>query len=214
MHMAIATSLAAMIFTTIASSWAHNKRKAVLWPVFKKMVPGLVLGSILGAVIAIWLSGIFLELIFGVFLCTLAWRFYRQKSIEPGSQKLPSISILSAWSTCIGALSILLGIGGGSLTVPLLTYYKVQDRHAIGTSSATTLLTTILGTIAYLVFGWGEIASPEMIGLINIPAFLIIGGITLFTAPIGARLTHEISPEKVRKIFAIILALTGISLII
>ncbi len=214
MHMAIATSLAAMIFNTAAATWAHDRRGAVIWPVFKKMVPGFVIGSILGAILAIWLSGVILEMIFGLFLCALAFIFYRQKPVRISSQKLPSTPILSLYSCGIGAFSNLLGIGGGTMVVPLLTSFKITDRNAIGTSAASTLITTILGSISYLIFGWGAIAGVETVGFIDLPAFLIIGVVSLFCAPFGAKLTHELSPERVRKIFAIVLVLTGLSLII
>lgn len=214
MQMAIATSLAAMIFTALAGTWAHNKRKAVLWNVLKKMVPGLVIGSVAGAVIALWISGVILEIFFGLFLCVLAFRFYRQKTLMHGPHQLPTTLKLSLLSGCVGALSNLLGIGGGSITVPMLTYFKVSDKNAIGTSAATTLLTAILGSISYLIFGLGDVPAPDNVGLINLPSFIIIGVVTFFFAPYGAKLTHEISPQKVRKIFAIVLALTGISLII
>jgi uncharacterized protein len=214
MHMAIATSLAAMIFNTAAATWAHNKRHGVLWDVFRKMVPGLIVGSILGAIIATWLSGVFLEIIFGIFLCALAFYFYRKKAIRIGTHKLPPTPVLSFYSCCIGAFANILGIGGGSMVVPLLTSYKIADRKAIGTSSAATLVTTVLGAISYLILGWGDVSSPGTIGLIDLPAFLIIGVASFFCAPIGVKFTHETSPEKVRKIFAIVLAITGLSLII
>jgi uncharacterized protein len=214
MQMAIATSLAAMILTAIAATWAHNKRKVVLWDVFKKMVPGLIIGSVVGAIIALWVSGVVLEVFFGLFMCFLAFRFYRQKTVVHGAHQLPETPKLSLLSGCVGALSNLLGIGGGSVTVPMLTYFKVSDRNAIGTSAATTLLTAILGSISYLIFGWGDVPAPDNIGLINLPSFLIIGIVTFFLAPYGAKLTQQISPQKVRKIFAIVLALTGLSLII
>jgi uncharacterized membrane protein YfcA len=94
-----------------------------------------------------------------------------------------------------------------------LTSFKVKDKNAIGTSAASTLITTLCGTISYLIFGWGDIRASDTLGLINIPAFLIVGIAAFFTAPYGAKLTHEIDPTKVRKIFAIVLALTGLSLI-
>ena len=213
MHMAIATSLSAMIFNTAAATWAHNKRDNVLWKMFKRMLPGLVIGSVIGALIAVWLSGVFLEIVFGIFLCTLAYVFYRKKAIQVGTHKLPPTPMLSLYCCGIGTISNLLGIGGGSMTVPLLTSFKISDRNAIGTSAASTCVTTVLGTISYLIFGLSDTNTPETIGLIDLPAFLIIGIVALLCAPFGAKLTHEISPGKVRKIFALVLALTGLSLI-
>jgi len=213
MHVAVATSLAAMIFTTLSATWAHHQKKGVLWPLFRKMIPGLVLGSMSGACIALWLSGVILEILFGVFLCLLAIRFYRQKVVAHGSRQVPGIPLLTLLSGGIGALSNLLGIGGGSLTVPLLTSFKIEDKKAIGTSAATTLLTSILGSLSYLFLGW-ESRVPGTAGLIDLPAFLILAITTAICAPYGVRLTHKISPLKVRKLFAIVLAITGISLII
>ena len=214
MQMAIATSLAAMIFTTTSATWAHNKRKAVLWDILKKMMPGLVIGSIVGAIIALWISGVLLEIFFGISLCLLAFRFYREKGTPSDRAKLPSKPILSLLSGCIGALSNILGIGGGSMTVPMLTYFKVPDKKAIGTSASATLVTSILGSISYLIFGWGDAPAPDNLGLINLPSFIIIGVMTFIFAPYGVKLTHQISPKKVRKIFAFVLAITGLSLII
>jgi uncharacterized membrane protein YfcA len=214
MHMAIATSLAAMILNTAAATRAHNKRGTVVWDVFWKLVPGLIFGAIIGAFIASWLSSIVLEIFFGVFLLLLAVYFYRQKVIRSGTHKLPSKLILNSLSVGIGAVSNLLGIGGGSMTVPLLTSFKMKDRNAIGTSAATTLLTTSLGAASYLILGWGDVPGEGTLGLINILAFLIVGVAAFFTAPYGAALTQKIDPDQVRKIFAVVLALTGISLII
>ncbi len=213
MHMAIATSLAAMIFNTTSATLAHHKRGAVLWDIFWKLLPGLVIGSVIGALIATKLPDLILQIIFGSFLLLLAIYFYRSRAVKSETHKLPHPLILNLFSTGIGAISNLLGIGGGSMTVPLLTAFKVKDKNAIGTSAATTLMTTMCGTISYLVFGWGDIKEPEIFGLIDVPAFLIVGITAFFTAPYGAKLTHETDANKVRKIFAIVLALTGLSLI-
>ncbi len=215
MHIAIATSLAAMIFNTTASTIAHHRRKAVVWDVFKKLVPGLIIGSFIGALIAIWLSTIVLEIFFGIFLLVAAISFFRKKVSTEELHRLPSPLILNFFSSGIGAISNLLGIGGGSMTVPLLTTFHMKDRNAIGTSAATTLVTTVCGTISYLLLGVEEAPSfPNSVGLINVPAFLIIGITAFFAAPYGAKLTHEIDPATVRKIFAIVLALTGVTFLI
>jgi uncharacterized membrane protein YfcA len=214
MHMSIATSLAAMIFNTAASTMAHNKRHAVIWSVFWKLVPGLVAGSIVGAWIATWLSGKVLEIVFGVSLLLLALHFYLKKAVNAERHKLPSPVILNILTGSIGAISNILGIGGGSMTVPLLTHFKMKDRNAIGTSAATTLITTSLGALSYLILGWGDVKSASTFGLINIPAFITVGLAAFVTAPYGAKLTQQIDPSKVRKIFAIVLAITGLSLII
>ncbi len=214
MHMAIATSLAAMIFNTTAATIAHNKRGGIVWDVFWKLIPGLIVGSILGALLATWLSGVVLEIIFGVFLLILAVHFYRKKPIKTEEHQLPRPLFLNAFSGSIGIISNILGIGGGSMTVPLLTHFKMKDKKAIGTSAATSLVTTTCGALSYLILGRGDVPAADTVGLIDIPAFLIVGIAAFFTAPLGAKLTHDIDAAKVRKIFAIVLVLTGLSLII
>lgn len=214
MHVAVATSLAAMVFNTAAATIAHNRKKNVVWDVFWKLVPGLVAGSALGALIGAKLSDVVLQIFFGIFLIVLAVYFYRQKVVKTESHALPHPVILNALSGSIGVLSNVLGIGGGSLTVPMLTSYKMRDKNAIGTSAATTLITTFCGGVSYLILGWGQMDFPGTFGFINIPAFFIVGLSAFFMAPYGVKLTHEIDPVKVRRIFAIVLALTGLSLII
>lgn len=214
MHMAIGTSLAAMIFTTSAAAYSHNKRQGVVWSVFKKLVPGLAIGAIIGAFVATWLSGVILEVVFGIFLLLLSVHFYRQKPIKTETHALPNPIVLNALSGCIGLISNVLGIGGGSMTVPMLTHFKMNHKQAIGTSSATSLVTTVCGTVLFLILGRGDVPTLDTLGLINIPAFLIVGIVAFFAAPYGVKLTHEIDAVKVRRIFAFVLALTGISLIV
>jgi uncharacterized membrane protein YfcA len=213
MHMAIATSLAAMIFNTTSATLAHNRRGTILWGVFRKLFPGLVIGSVIGALIAISLSDSLLEVVFGTFLLILALYFFLSKAVTSETHQLPHTLILNFFSGGIGAISNVLGIGGGSMMVPLLTAFKIKDKNAIGISAVSTLITTLCGTISYLIFGWGDVQASDTFGLINLPACLIIGIAAFITAPYGAKLTHEINASKVRKIFAIVLALTGLSLI-
>lgn len=214
MHMAVATSLSAMIFNSAGSTWAHHRRKSVHWDLFWKLVPGFVIGGVLGAVVATWVSGIVLQIFFGVLLCVMAVRFYFQKPVAEGDHRLPSPLVLNGICGGIGALSNLLGIGGGSMTVPLLTGFKVQDKKAIATSAAASLVTTILGAATYLWMGWGKIPVQWTVGLIDLPAFLVVGTTAFVVAPFGVALTHWIDPAKVRKIFAFALAVIGVLLII
>ncbi len=213
MHMAIATSLSAMVLNSAAATWFQHRRGAVHWDLFWKLVPGLVVGSVLGALVATWLSGGFLEILFGVFLLVLAVRFYFQKSPSEGSHRLPSPLILNGLSGAIGAISNLLGIGGGSMTVPLLTSFHVRVRNAIGTSSATTLVTMILGAASYTLLGWGKVHVQGAVGYIDLPAFFVVGASAACAAPLGVALTHWIDPAKIRILFVFILVALGLALI-
>lgn len=215
MHIAIATSLAAMIFNTAASTLAHHRKHHVIWEVFLKLLPGLVLGSVLGALTAIQLSGFFLEIFFGIFLLVMAVRFYRQKPVEARVHELktPHPLAMNIFSTVIGLLSNVLGIGGGIMTVPLLTAFKMKDRNAIGTSAATTLVTTVVGTGTYLFSGEVTGSTRNTLGWIYVPACLVVGLSSFFAAQYGAHLTHTIDPRIVRRIFAFVLVLVGLSMI-
>lgn len=212
MHMAIATSLAAMIFNTAASTIAHHKRHHVLWKVYRKMVPGIILGSVLGAVIAEFLSTAVLQIIFGCFLVLLSIHFYRQKAIIEQTHRLPPPLALNGWGCTIGSISNLLGIGGGSMAVPLLTSFRIRDKDAIGTSAAITCITTICGSISYMILGWNEFPGQPL-GAIQWQPFLYIGVAAVLTAPFGVKLTTIVNPQKTRRLFALVLALTGLSLL-
>jgi uncharacterized membrane protein YfcA len=214
MYLAIGTSLAAMIFNTGASTWAHNRRHNVLWDVFKGMAPGLLMGSVMGAITAQWLTGIILEIIFGSFLCILALSFWRKQPIHDEQHRLPKRAFLLLWSGAIGGISNILGIGGGVLIVPFLTAFKVPAKKAIGTSAACSLLVTLIGATSYLIIGLKVVHLPEDIGYIDFPAFLTIGIVSFLVAPYGAKLTHELPVQRVRKIFAIVLLIMGLSMII
>ncbi len=210
MHVAIGTSLAAMIFNTLAATYSHHQRKAVQWPLFKKMVLGLGLGSIVGPFMADVLSGVFLEIFFGIFLLVLAWYFWRQKPAGVSKHAMPSQKGLFFWSSGIGVLANLLGIAGGTLVVPFLTSVRVPERQAIGTAAATSLLVTVVGGIFYLFLGLGETSYPMNVGFINLPAFAVLAVTSFIAAPFGAKLTHSLPVDTVKRVFAIVLALTGI----
>jgi uncharacterized protein len=214
MLLAIGTSLAAMILNTAASTWAHNKRGTVLWDVFKSMAPGLIIGSILGALTAKYLPESVLEICFGVFLCVLAIRFWKKHPPAEEEHRLPKRPWLWLWSAGIGGISNILGIGGGTLIVPFLTGFRVAAKKAIGTSAACSFLVTTIGAVSYLLIGLHRIDLPEDTGYINWPAFAVIGIVSFFMAPYGAKWTHQLPVERIRKIFAFVLVVTGISLII
>ncbi len=210
MQLAIGTSLAAMVFNAIASTWSHHHHKAVIWEFVKKMIVGISLGSVIGAFIGDTLPTAILELIFGVFAIGLGIYFYREQTVFHHEQIAPSKGALNAWGVAIGTLSSLLGIGGGSMTVPLFLHYKIPLKKAIGTSAATGVVITFVGAVSYLIFGLNEAFYSYSIGYIYLPAFAVLAVTTFFAAPLGAKLTQTIETSKLKKIFGIVLILTGI----
>lgn len=214
MALSVGTSLAAMVFNTLSATWAHHQHQTVIWSIFKKMFLGLVIGSLIGALLTIWLPEKILEIFFGLFLCSLSLIFFRDKlPVYHITESLNAI-ILRIASYIIGILSSIFGIGGGVITVPLLLSIKIPDKKAIGTSSSMTLLVSFMGTLSYIFFGWKYHLGPLNLGYVNLPAFLIVGLTTFFAAPIGVKLTHQLPLNKIRIIFAYMLALTGLTFLI
>jgi len=211
MHMALGTSLATIIVTSISSSIAHQKNGAVLWAVFKNLAPGLVIGSFLGAGIAGLLSGANLQLIIGIFVIWVAYRmmFTTRHSIDQHSV-LPSAFKQFCAGTGIGVASALFGIGGGSLTVPYLNHYAVVMQRAVGTSAACGLPIAIAGAFGFIFFGMkGQTNVPNSIGFVHIYAFLGISIMSFFTAKLGAKAAHALSPVMLKKCFAGLLFAVG-----
>ena len=224
MHLALGTSLATIIITSISSLMAHNKKGAVMWPVFKNLTPGLVIGCFLGAGIAGQISGLYLQLIVGVFLLWVAYKMFFGGKKPVGSNPvasninntasdntvLPSKPKQLAAGGVIGIASAIFGIGGGSLTVPYLTRYGVVMQKAVGTSAACGLPIAIAGALGFMIFGMQQqVNVPNTIGFVHIYAFLGISSMSFFTAKLGAKVAHILSPELLKKCFAVLLTVVG-----
>lgn len=211
MHLALGTSLATIVVTSISSFMAHHKKGAVIWPVFKHLAPGMALGCFLGAGIAGALSGLYLQVIVGLFLIWVAYTMFAgaNKTIDT-TKTLPSQSLQMAAGGVIGVASAIFGIGGGSLTVPYLTRYGVVMQKAVGTSAACGLPIAIAGALGFMFFGMkAEINVPNTMGYIHIYAFLGISIMSFMTAKFGAKAAHALSPSMLKKCFAILLLIVG-----
>lgn len=219
MHLALGTSLATIIITSISSLMAHNKKGSVMWPVFKNLAPGLALGCFFGAGIAGLLSGVHLQLIVGVFLLWVAYKMFFGGKKQVGNNfndpnrnlvSLPSKPKQLAAGGVIGIASAIFGIGGGSLTVPYLTRYNVVMQKAVGTSAACGLPIAIAGALGFMFFGMQQqVDVPNTVGFVHIYAFLGIASMSFFTAKVGAKVAHMLSPELLKKCFSVLLFAVG-----
>ncbi|HAI59541.1 MAG TPA: sulfite exporter TauE/SafE family protein [Xanthomonadaceae bacterium] len=226
MHVALATSLASIIVTAGASANAHRKRGSVLWPTVAWLAPGLVLGGVLGARWAVRLEGTTLELAVGAFCllmaARMAWPGSGASSVDSGegtAKASPLPAPRGAWlgaaGVGIGAVSAVVGIGGGSLTVPLLVARGVAAVRAVGTSSACGVLIALASAAAYALGApadatAGDVALPAgVVGFVHLPAAIGIGLGALLAAPWGVRLAHRISGRALARVFAAALALVG-----
>lgn len=211
MHLALGTSLATIIVTSISSTRAHHQRGAVLWHVVKYITPGLLLGSFIGAGIAGQLSGYMLQLIIGAFALWVAYSmFFAKKAQVDEAKVLPSPVYQTAAGGVIGIASAIFGIGGGSLTVPFLNKHGVVMQKAVATSAACGLPIAIAGAIGFMFFGSHEHTHlANSIGYVHIYAFLGISSMSFFTAKLGAKVAHQLSPARLKKCFSVLMALVG-----
>ncbi|MGE4292547.1 MAG: sulfite exporter TauE/SafE family protein [Desulfovibrio sp.] len=205
MKVALGTSLATIIFTSVSSTLAHNKRGAVLWKVVLGIAPGILIGTFLGAYSAHWLPTKFLQIFFTAFLYYVAWTMFTGKK-PPASRTLPGNAGMFGAGNFIGLISSWVGIGGGTLSVPFLLWCNTSIHAAIGTASAIGFFIAVSGTLGYVLGGWGVVGVPgPSLGYISIPVMLGIVCVSVLTAPLGAKLAHSLDTKKLKRIFACLL---------
>lgn len=207
LHMALGTSMATIIFTAISSLRTHHQHGAVLWPVFKQITPGILLGTAGGTLLASNVPIRPLAIFFTFFVCLVALQMASNLKPKP-SRELPGPLGIGTTGLGIGALSSLVAIGGGALTVPFLTWCNVRVQHAIGTSAAIGLPIAIGGTLGYIYNGWQIANLPSgSLGFVYLPALAILVIASMLTAPYGARLAHRLPVATLKRIFAGLLIL-------
>lgn len=214
MHMAIGTLLATAFVTSVASIYTHYQKGMILFSVFKKIVIGAVLGSILGIIIANHLHGIYLQYIFAFFLLFIAIRMIIGINTKEKNITLPSDLKVFIATVGVGAVSGMLGLGGGVLMVPFLNTFGIPLRNAIATTSACILPVTLVGFIGYMIPHVDFSASPGWnTGFVYWPAFIGISLTSMIFAPLGARATHVLPTDLLRKVFAAFLLFIAISIL-
>jgi uncharacterized protein len=214
MHLAIGTSLATIVITSLSSIRAHHRRGAVDWPVFARITPGIILGGLLGSGLAALLPSDVLRTAFALFMLLVAVRMAFDLAPAPHRQ-LPGRLGMGFAGTLIGTVSTLMGIGGGTLSVPFLTWCNVTMRRAVATSAAIGLPIAVTGTSVYMTTGWGQAALPPLsLGYINLPAFVGIVVASILFAPLGARLAHAVPERQLKRFFAVFLAVLGLKLLL
>ena len=214
MHMALATSLATIIVTSLSSARAHHKRGAVLWPIVFTLSPGIIFGAWLGAMLASALASDVLRPAFGVFELLVAIHLlanYKPASHTTTISKTRSIT----GGTVIGSISSIVGIGGGTLTVPFLLWHNVAIRNAVASSAAVGFPIAVAATATYIVSGWNVAGlPPNTLGYVNLPAFAMIIITSIVTAPVGASLAHKLPETTLRIVFAIFLLALSLKMLL
>lgn len=205
MHLALATSMASIIFTSISSFMAHHRRGAVHWDVVKKIVAGILTGTFLGSCFASAMSTNFLKVFFIIFLYFVAIQLLLNQKPK-GARELPGKAWMFAVGNGIGVVSSLVGIGGGTLSVPFMLWCNIPVRHAIGTSAAIGLPIAVAGTVGYIFNGWNAAMLPQYsVGYVYLPALFGIAAISVLTAPLGVKLAHSLPVDRLKRIFSLLL---------
>jgi uncharacterized membrane protein YfcA len=203
--MAVATSLATICFTSMSSVRAHHRRGAVLWPIVRLLAPGILLGSLVGAQLAVALPGRVLGILFAVFVAFSATQMFLDRKPKP-SRTLPGRVGTFGMGWVIGMLSSLVGAGGAFVSVPFMTWCNVKIHDAVGTSAALGFPIALAGTLGYI---WAGQGMPEMppgsIGYLYLPGLIVVSLASMCTAPLGARTAHRMDIRPLKKVFAVVL---------
>lgn len=213
MHMAVATSLVTMIGTSIRALHQHILRKIEFWHIFRLLLPGVIIGTIIGAIIAGFLKTRILEILFGLFILFISIRLLSPRELKSHYQ-LPGKMGMSLVGVVIGAKSGLLGVGGGALTIPFLTYCNISIRIAVVVSAATSLTVAIIGTLTYMISGIGEADLPAWsTGYIYWPAAIPIMITSLICTPFGVRLSHYMPTKILSKCLGVFLLIISFQML-
>ena len=205
--MAVATSLATICFTSLSSVRAHHQRGAVLWPVVLPLSPGILLGSLLGAQLAVALSGTVLSVLFAGFVAFSATQMLLNRRPKP-TRALPKTPGLLAIGGLIGTVSAMLGAGGAFISVPFMTWSNINVHKAVATSAALGFPIALAGTVGYIWAGWNlPHIQHGAVGYIYLPGLIVISIASMLMAPWGARTAHRIDMAPLKKVFACFLYL-------
>jgi uncharacterized protein len=215
MHAALASSLASIVLTAAASARAHDGRGSVLWPTVRWMVPGLLLGGWLGSGVAVRIDGDALRWIVAAYCLVAAAQLTFggvRVAVDGGDVAAPQGAPLTLAGVFIGAVSAVVGIGGGSMTVPLLVWRGVRPVRAVGTSSACGVAIGLASAIGYALHAPRGALPQFAIGYVYLPAAIGVAAASVIAAPYGMRLAHRLDGTSLKRVFAGFLLAVAVSL--
>jgi len=214
MHLAIGTSLATIIPTSLSSLRAHSKRGTVDWALLKRWIVPMIGGVVIGTALAGYVSGHMLALIFGIVALPVAANMAFGKESGRLGDHLPEGA--GGWTVAgfIGGLSSMMGIGGGTLGVPTMHLFNYPIHRAVGTASAYGVIISIPGAIGLALAGWGaQGLPPYSLGYVNLLGFALIAPVSVLMAPVGAQLAHLTDTKRLKLVFALFIAVTAVRML-
>ncbi len=207
MHLALGTSMATIVFTSIASMRAHHAHGAVRWDIVRSLAPGLVIGTLSGSLIAAWVPTRPLAMVFTVIVYYASAQMMLDFKPKPHRQ-LPGTMGMVITGLLFGIVSSLVAAGGGFLTIPFMVFCNVLIHRAVGTSSALGFPIAVAGTIGYIASGLKTQGLPEFsLGYVYLPGFVGVVAVSFLMAPVGARLAHKLPVKQLKRAFGGFLAL-------
>ncbi len=214
MQLSLATSLATIMVTSVRSVMNHNKKGAVEWDILRTWAPGIIFGAALGVWVASSLRADVLQIIFGALVMIVATYVVFSKTSWRIADMMPTGLTRLMASPIVGFLSVLLGIGGGSFGVPIMTLHGVPIHRAVATAAGFGLLIAMPAVVGFLFLPVDPTSRPPFtVGSINLAAFGIIIAMTLLTAPLGVRLAHGLDPDRLKRAFGVFLVLVGLNML-
>lgn len=208
MQVCVATSLATIVATSIRSARGHDRKGAVDWALLRLWAPFMVLGALLGLVVAVYVRSVVLQAVFGgLGMAAGLWMAFGRDTwrLAPAPPGQPWRGLTSGG---IGVVSVLMGIGGGTFGVPILTLFGLPIHRAVGTASGFGVLIAVPSVIGFLAYPVAD-APPFTLGAVNLPAFAVVLATSLFTTPWGVRLAHAMNPRPLKRAFALFLVLVA-----
>ncbi len=213
MHVAVGTSLAVIIATSLRSVSAHAKEGAVDFAVLRRWVPFIITGTLIGSVVANYIPSRGLTALFGGMAILLSLQFFFGRPNWTLAEELPGGILRFLLANIIGLLSALMGIGGGVMGVTLMTLCGKTIHRAVATAAGFGVAIGVPGAIGFIINGWGSEDVPLSLGYVNMPGFALLASSAFFVAPLGARLAHALPAQTLKRFFAIGLAIVGVMLL-
>ncbi|MFC3117925.1 sulfite exporter TauE/SafE family protein [Jhaorihella thermophila] len=214
MQMCLATSLATIIVTSVRSVLAHNRRGAVDWEILRGWGPGIAVGAVIGVMVAASLRSVTLQAVFGCLGIVIGLYLGFGRSEWRLGEAMPRGIRRVILSPLVGFLSVLMGIGGGSFGVPLMTLYNTPIHRAVATAAGFGVIIAVPSVAGFLLYQIDPAQRPPLtVGAVNLVAFGIVIAMTMMTAPLGVKLAHAMDPKPLRRVFAVFLTLVALNML-
>jgi len=211
MHVAVATSLATIIPTSISSARAHHRRKSVDFDIVRRWAIFVLIGALLGAWIAAQVHSRVLAMVFAALALLVALKMVFLPETRNLTDAVPRGPLVSAIPTAIGCFSSMMGIGGGTFSVMTLTLFNEPIHRAVGTAALFGLIISLPGTVGFIAAGWGDVRLPPgSLGYVSLVGFALIAPATVLTAPIGAKIAHDLSQKRLGMFFGAFLLVVSL----